>query len=515
MRANRPLIIACLLAAAVGCGSDSDLMGDDPSYQPNVEMYGDDTGVTDGVATQFARLDVLPPDALPSPSGESYLPQTFTAEPDGAETDLVLDPPVRFDGTVAAYDTSPYRDAGLPGVGGLLSGALVSVRRAASVQSANDVTGAATADLAEVGAFHLVLPPDASYVVSYVPNDPELPFRSEPLALLEDATVAVDLGAGAAVWGTVTDADGVPLVGVAVRAVANDGLEGAPALTDAEGDYLLRVEPGAWTIRSEGRSTGRDPVLVEAVTVPAEGRAVDFTYASLDLVSIGGRVVDDRGQGLTSVRVHLKSTALDGYEDASYDVEVLTNRDGNFDTRALRGAYEVEVVPERELELSATTLTDVVVADAFEDLGETVLPSFAQVLGAVLDGNGQAVRGAVVSLREVGYDGRTWSVTSDDNGTFTLMAPRTAVQARIAPPPDRSDLANTRIAFEPSSETAPVFVLSEGVAYSGTVLAADADGNDQPVPFAVVELVDDHGDRWGAALTDDRGEYAVRVDWNR
>ncbi len=514
MRALRPVFVACLVSSVVGCSNDSADLVNDGSYVPPLEMYGD-TAATDGEMPLVARIDVIPPDSLASPSGETYLPQTFTADASGATDDLVLDPPVRFEGTVAAYDTSPYRDAGLPGVGGLLAGALVSVRKAASVQSANDVTSAGSVDAADLGAFHLVLPPDGSYVVSYVPNDPELPFRSAPLALLDDATLAVDLGAGAAVWGTVTDADGAPLVGVAVRAVASDGLEGTAAITDADGDYLLRVEPGAWTIRSEGRSSGRDPVLTESVTVPAEGRSVDFTYGSLDLVSIGGRVVDDRGQGLTSVRVHLTSNALLGYDGASYDVEVLTNRDGNFDTRVLRGDYTVEVVPDRNLELSAASLGDVVVDDAFEDLGETVLPSFAQVLGAVLDGASQPVPGAVVTLREVGYDQRSWSVTAGDSGAFFVMAPRTAVQAWIAPPADRADLANKRIAFEPSSETAPVFVLSEGVLFSGTVLAADAGGTDRPVPFAVVEVVDDRGDRWAGALTDEDGRYSVRVDWAR
>jgi hypothetical protein len=89
------------------------------------------------------------------------------------------------------------------------------------------------------------------------------------------------------------------------------------------------------------------------------------------------------------------------------------------------------------------------------------------------------------------------------------------VEASISPPAERPDLAGTRVAFEPSSETAPLFVLSEGVEFSGTVWASDVDGNDQPVPFAVVEVLDDAGRRWGAALTDDRGRYSVRVDWGR
>lgn len=100
--------------------------------------------------------------------------------------------------------------------------------------------------------------------------------------------LVIDLAAGAAISGTVTDAKGTPLSGVSVVARVNR-VRGAErgAVTDAEGKYTIRgladgdyvVEAARWTLReTRGCGMGFQDVLErKEIAVPvAEGEKVDF-----------------------------------------------------------------------------------------------------------------------------------------------------------------------------------------------------------------------------------------------
>lgn len=509
---SRLLLPIALVAGLVGCSNDS-MTADIPSGTDN--QLVNETAQMDGDpadAPAYLRLDVTPPSGLLSLDGLSYLPQTWLINGVGGVENLALSPPVVFSGVVHGYAVAPYRSSDLPGSDGAIGGALVSVRRGGSLQSANDVT---SDDPATAGAFRIVAVPDSDYIASFVPADPDVPFRSGPLDLSSRTDLDVDLGYGTAVWGTVYDDVGEPLRGAYVRAVAADGIAGAAAITDADGSWLLRVEPGTWTIRCDGRAGGRDPVLTSGVVdVPDEGLDLHFAYPSLAPRSIGGRVVDDNGHGVPSVRVRFAATGLDGYPaSTTYDVEVLTNSDGNYDARLLPGTYAADVVPDRTVALSALSLGEVDVAAAFEDLGTTVLPSFVSVGGTVVDPTGLPVANAVVAFQEDGFSGRSWTATTGASGEFALAAPHGPLIASIAPPPERAELALTRARLELSATVAPVLAFQQGTQISGVVTAPGSSGAIAPVPFAIVEVLDDDGLQWGVALTDAQGAYAVRVAW--
>jgi hypothetical protein len=499
-------VLALLLAgcAASGC-SDSNLV-----MEPGGGPFDSDNEIDDAV-----RLDVYPSSEMVF-ENLPLLPQTFFVG-SGSEAELVMDAPVVLQGTVTAYDVSPWADADLPGANVPVPAARVQIYRPWTVQGANDVTGDGSSDhrLDEPGEYLLRVPPGGDYVASFVPEDPEIPFWSAPLPLLESRRMDVDLGYGAAVWGEVLTSDGDPLAGVSVRAVDAYGVAGAAAVTDANGFYLLRVVPdAAYTLESLGGAAGLDPVLTARdVLVAEEGAAVDFTYAPRDLRTVRGRAVDATGEGLRDVTARFVARTVDGYgPEASYEISVPTSTspEGHFSALVPPGVYDVWLAPEGDLGVSPASVLELTVDDALEDLGDVALPELAVIDTVVLDPNGDPVPGALVSVAEIGYGGRVWQATSDAAGRVVVQAPRVPIRVEIAPPADGSNLAITRL--EAPSGADPVeLVLEAGEMLSGTVTWTDDEGNVQPASFAVVEARYEDGFRRGVALTDDQGRYQMWV----
>lgn len=506
MRAQRLGLLLATFGISSGCSE----------YKLDAETDGNAVGVPDSPEFEdgatLLRLDVTPADTVQDAAGERFLPQTFLVDPSTAN-DLELYPAVTFEGILSAYAVSPYtRNGELPGQQGPIGGALVSIRRVNSLQTRNDVTDTSDSDASFVGGFLLRVVPDLSYTVAYVPEDPALPLRVEPLALATDIDQEVDLGEGLTVWGYVTTDTGAPMVGASVRAMAGE-VRGAAARTDANGFWFLRVSPGTWTIECSGRNNGRDPILTsEPLVVDGVNTELDFQYPNLDLWSVGGRVLDSETRPVAGATARFTAVSLDDYDDsASQIVEVQTNSDGNFDTRLVPGEWRVDILPAVSDDLSPISLGTVLVDDPFEDLGVLITPAFTTVTGAVLDPDHLPVAGALVTMTEAGFSKRSWQATTDADGSFDLVVSKTALEVWMSPPVDRPDLAvSVQALSDPSSTDLTAFELSTGYKVSGTLRAPTADGT-VGVPFALVEATDEAGHRWGAALTDEEGNYSLRI----
>jgi hypothetical protein len=470
---------------------------------------------TGGEIQDAVRLDVYPAadmvfENLP------LLPQTFFVA-DGAGADLSMSAPVVLQGTVTAYEVSPWADADLPGAEVPVPGARAQILRPGTVQGANDLTGDGSTDqrLDQPGEYLLRVPPGSDYLASFVPADPEVPFWSAPLPLLESRRLDVDLGYGAAVWGEVLTTDGDPIVGVQVRAVDSYGVAGAAAVTDDEGFYLLRVVPDAtYTVEALGGDAGLDPILTTRdVVVGEEGAAVDFTYAPRDLRTVRGRAVDAEGEGVRGVTARFVARSVDGYgPEASFEISVPTSTDpaGHFSALMPPGVYDIWLAPEGGLDVSPASVLELTVDDGSEDVGDVALPDLAVIDTVVLDPNGDPVAGALVTVAEIGYGGRVWQATSDAAGRVVVQAPRVPVRVEIAPPADRQALAITRL--EAPSGADPVeLVVAAGQSLMGTVTWTDDQGNVQPAAYAVVEARHEDGFRRGVAITDENGFYAMTI----
>jgi hypothetical protein len=461
-------------------------------------------------AQDAQRLDVQPPEDLRSADANAshvaLMPQTFRTVSNAGSRDLILVEPVVVSGVVSGFLVTPWQRATLPGEAIALDGALVSVRRTDSVQSANTVTSD--------GTYSLRIPPGTAYDVSFVPEDPLIPFFSASLSAVDDVVFDIDLGSGVEVWGLVLGGDGAPIEGVAVHAVDGQGIVGGTTLTNADGWYDLRVNPGDYQIVAEGRSNGRDPQqATELLEVGEQGLSVDFQYPTFDLRTLSGRVVDDQGDGLGDVTARFVASSLDGYvEQTTYSVEVTTGDTGVFDTRLLPGVYDVELRPKEGVEFAPATLGERRISASVTDLGTVALAPMGLVSGRVTDPSGQFVPDALVTMTEIGFGQRSWSFVSDDTGGFTTLAPAVRMEFALTPPAAREELALTRIDVEPTQGVQIDVAFENGLPITGRVLYADPqDGQLNPVSYAVVEARDEDGTLWGQALTDAEGTYDLRV----
>lgn len=185
--------------------------------------------------------------------------------------------------------------------------------------------------------FEAVLP--GSYEVSVYCDDHLSAEEYPPIEVTgEDVTDLVwRVTAGAAVVGTVRDAEGQPVAGANVRLTPKRGSDPrAPqprgwTETDDDGRYEARgLAAGTADVQvhSDRHPPLPDPV---PVTVPAEGEVtLDLTLPGGG--AIAGRVVDDRGQPVGGVQVTAASL---GRRDGFWNDRSETSDDGTFELRGV------------------------------------------------------------------------------------------------------------------------------------------------------------------------------------
>jgi protocatechuate 3,4-dioxygenase beta subunit len=222
--------------------------------------------------------------------------------------------------------------------------------------------------------------------------------------------------AGGAVSGTVTDARGKPVDGVALRLTAGGLLAREPVLaarTDPRGTFAIYgVPPGKWRI------VGRHPDLAAAISAPvtverdAEARA--------DLVmspptTVRGRLI---GPGAKPTRGHATLAKIGGVyapEILAADLAAEAGGDGVFVLRAGPGSHSLEV---KAPGLAARRL-DVDVRGAREtvDLGDVVLAEGIAIRGRVRDSANQPIENAKVSTDD---EDNSFEERSDASGAYVL-----------------------------------------------------------------------------------------------
>ncbi|MEZ4319703.1 MAG: carboxypeptidase-like regulatory domain-containing protein [Myxococcota bacterium] len=410
------------------------------------------------------------------------------------EVDLLR--PFTLPGFVTGSTPNPQNRAEVPGTEGPVLASLVF--------RAPGVSGASLASTASDGTFEVALV-DSVYQVTVAPEDPRVAMSTftldSPGGL--DA-IDLELGPGVPVWGRVFEG-GTPYADAEVTLISNTGSRGATALTDADGWYEIRAQPGVYTVRTFGIGDGFDPQISAIVTVGEQGLRYDFDYPDLALQTIQARALRPNGTPLALVPYRLRASSLDDFgPEARVEITGVADTLGNIVTRAVRGSYTLEILP--DLDLTGLRVTEFEVG-APVDLGDLELAPLATFTGAAIDPFGLPVANAQVRCTELGFGGRTWSTFTSDLGRFSLDAAATSVSCAISPPGDRTDLALTRVTLDPSSAENVVEFLR------GRVLEGVVRFEGQPEDLALVEVRDTAGRVWGSTLTDRNGRFSVRVQF--
>ncbi len=492
-----------VLACACGGGAGSDALG--------IEVPGDElTAVPQGLV--LLSVDVYPAEVRSETDSTAFraLPQTLIpTDLEVADTMDVgrvnLPAPRVLSGVVTGETVNPFISADLPGDSGPIA-AGIFVRRQGTVQSYATRTESD-------GSFASWVVPASEYQFAVVPDDPMVPMLSQELPVGAN-TVAqdVDLGIGVPIYGRIGTASGAMQNG-RVHVVDERGFVSASAIANSFGLYQLRVQPGTFDVVSEGRQGGGDPILVErAMVVGDDGLNVDFEYPTdLDQILVEGEVTASLGPSPNSVVVRFTAESLEGFADGEgrWTWETVAGRqNGRYLDRMLPGVYTVEYIPPTvddgpdftPVRLVGVDLRSTVVLPTVE-----LLPLVA-VEGSVVSQGSAPLAGAQISCSEIGFDGRSWYASTDEEGHFDLDLPGVPVSCIVAPPGTAPGLASARVEIDPALNTTPTIVLDLGRRVIGEVTVSGT-----PETFALVEVRNARGELLGVGLTDEDGEFSVPV----
>lgn len=395
---------------------------------------------------------------------------------EGGETEVALDRIARISGTVVSEDGEP------------VAGALIS----------------ALPDSPPHGRLH-VLPPvrsggDGRFVLSIVPDQPQT-IEAEALArpTVRSATVTLAAGArrdirleiptGIEVTGRVSDADGNPLVGVAVSteretssSVRHMNQAAGILRTSANGTYALRLTEGSYTFSFSGDSVVAKSLRGQRIS-SATPNVIDVTLEQS--FAIEGRVMRG-GENVGGVMVE-----LDDYDDPP---RAHTDEEGRFTLRGLnRGKHWVVAshrLVDHRIQLSAPA-SDIVIE----------LPEGGTIVGRVVDRqNGAAIPSfrAGFAINRSGPTRSTsasaqWVPFDTDDGTFRLEHVPSGVTDIVAEAPGYVQ-GRLKVRVEDGKEGTVTLGLERGARLTGRVTAESG----SPLADVTVTLrpVLRHGGSW-------------------
>ena len=298
----RRLLYILPLASFMGCAESEFATRDDA----NSEDIAIDAFEVDETELSAFRLDLTPFAVAEAEVGATLVPQSFGPFLGPGRYDLILATPVPIDGEVSAQLITPWPTATLPFEEPVGLQAAVSIRQLDSVQSYNTST--------LEGLYDLAVLPDDGYEFTVIPENPEIPLHYSTLTVSGEQTIDLLLADGAPLYGEVMDERDTPLEDVAVYAQNAAGVRSSPSMTDSEGRYLIRVPAGEWQVVSEGRDSGRDPVIYGPwEEIDSVGAETNFVYPDLALLGVTGQVIGEGGDKVDDVTVRFTSMTLTNY----------------------------------------------------------------------------------------------------------------------------------------------------------------------------------------------------------
>lgn len=457
-----------------------------------------------GGAELSSVADQIRVDVYPSSRSETLLEQSWIADlSEGlSDIEIVLEPTITVSGQVVGYQSNPLAIE-VPGAERTPVAAVVRVER----------TGTITGDSVQTdadGRFELQVPASKGYTVSITPDDGlRLPFQAtidNDIDTDLDLDV-IDLGYGLPVYGHIRTDDGTGLQPLTVRLRERaSGVVGPATETDSTGHYLLRAEPGAYTLEVAGGQGSALPTfeITADVSEEAGGLHLDVNVGELIPALVSGQLIaqDDAG-ALRDIKVRLESRALRG-TIGELRIETETDGDGLFGRQILAGEWFASFIPPYDSEFGGISQPfSLSPGTGLIDIGSTVLPRRVLFEGFVIGPDGSPLANVAVNAQEVGLDGYIFSATTDEDGGFVMDVPPGNMTLTTAPAEDA--LAVTKWSIDPT-ETGQVFQVSQGEQMSGVI-----QGPSGPVGFALVEARTMAGELLATTLTDADGQFAVSL----
>ncbi len=358
-------------------------------------------------------------------------PVRVTAGAVTAGIDAALAAGGRITGKVTTASGDPVADAVVDAVPAG-DGAIVEVTTGAD--GTYDIFGLATGDY----AVRFSGPDDSNLATEYYNDKATLESADEVHVTVGATTPNVDaaLATGAAIRGTVTDADGNPLANAEVAAFPPGAGEPHVATADGAGEYIVRGLAAAdYTVQFNAPfgsaavteyyndKTSFDAADRVTTTAGETRTGIDASLAAG--ARITGRVTSDAGNPLTGAPVI--ATPVGGGDNFF----ATTGDDGDYDLARLpAGAYNVqfqsppgagftsEYYSDKPTRAEADPV-DVIAGATTEDI-DASLATGGALAGTVTDADGAPIRGARVSASPVDGGPGGQSASTDTNGRFTI-----------------------------------------------------------------------------------------------
>jgi len=457
----------------------------------------------DDSVSGYLRVDVYPSDQNPD-----LLPETHILDGDWEGLSLTMSTPVTFEGQVWGYDATPYFDISVPG-SAIPIESMVSVFQQGTIMSASAHT-----ETDSDGAFQLHLPKSNDYTLTVVPVEPtQLPLLVEHgVTIRADVSgELIELDYGAPIYGHIDNSSGLPLSTLDVELWLRDpttGATGPSVVPDDDGYFQLRALPGqTYQVVMAGAAGELVPTTSQDVLVESdEGAEVDFQIGVIQGVGVSGQALTvSANSAVGGATVRFVSLELFDFPGGELVIDDITNSLGEYRVVLLPGRYRAEVIAPASLELSPVQATLTVTEQGDGDDFDVQLPGLYAIESQILGPDGQALEGVTVVATERGFEGFTYTATSDSGGYFMLEVPTVKLQFVLKPPEGEASVTYIET---PVEEFPSIIMLELGDEISGGI-----QHDDQPVAFALVEVRDSEDQLYATTLTDEDGEFQVRVRW--
>lgn len=447
------------------------------------------------------RIDVLPTVT----ADEELDPQSFWLEDEVNWQDmrLSLQPTVEITGSMTGFSANPY-GVQVPGA------ADVPVLGEVTVYQP-DTTVSSTVQTNEDGIFRIRLPAGDGYQLAALPLEPpELPFYIEgDLRISSDEDLGeISLGYGDPIFGTVTNSAG-EAIDCTVRLIDTaTGIQGGSTQTDSSGFYMLRAEPGEYTVQIEPATGSTLPTIQETIAFEADsgGAQVDIDVGEIRPVLISGIPRSATDQTMYNATVRLTSSVL-FQSSGSMVVETETNQSGEFLVYALPGEWTLEIIPPAELtDLTGPLEQAIQIGGTDTNLGLIPLSEQINLQREVLTSEGYPAANVLVTFVEQGFNNATYTAYTDNTGMLDVMIPDVPLDVRLTLTQATASAVTRRELLNPAAESESFWQLSPGVPLSGTI-TRPAGGSG----FSVIEVYDDSGEFYGSALSAADGAFSFSI----
>ncbi len=497
------LLLACLPLGA--CSNYELATGMDARADTaEADNEASDTGASSDSPT-LLRLDVYPSNYADDLENQS---QELDYRDSWSDLSIDLDETITISGQVSGFDASPYIDIAVPGDEAEPLSATVRA------EIPGYITGAAV-ETDEDGFWELTLPAADDYLFSVIAKEANLPMYVLPSTSFADGDVVNPvLDYGLPIFGLVQQSDGSTLgEDTWVRLVDPEtGVSGPAVAVDDSGHYMLRAAEGTWLVHLEGEGHRYVPTRTETVSVTEEeGSArLDFDMGQLEPTRVYGEIFDASGESASYLPIRF--TALDiGDVPGELVIERETTRDGEIDVQLLPGTWQLEALPTFDPEGESSPLLTTFELTGAATLPDITLPGRVELEIRVVDQSDGPVQGVAIAAQERGFDEGIYTTVTDTNGEARLIVPNVALDVRLTPPDATLAITKYGLTDPAAHADATIFWdLAQGQLIQG-ILHTD----DEPVQYAVVQLVDEYDELVGTTTTNADGQFKARVQLDR